>query len=255
MGLTEYESLAYGALAAKPSSTAEGVSKESGIPLPKVYAVLSSLEEKGFVRARLGRPRLFEALPPSEALENYVKFKRKEMEETISKIKEVGSELRRELEPLYWERALNVKPEELLKPLPDLAAAEAETLNLIRTAEIEVSILTSTFGWFRKVEKELKKALKRKVKVRVLILTKEGETKVRSLVEAGGLARISSSPYYPIRGTVADWRKLVFVIWASREKETYWHPIAFRPHVSTHPGLAKIFSEAFEKLWGEARSL
>jgi sugar-specific transcriptional regulator TrmB len=64
VGLTEYEAKTYLALLNTHLSTATGVSEKSGVPRTKIYSVLESLKNKGWVRVYSGVPMLFKAVEP-----------------------------------------------------------------------------------------------------------------------------------------------------------------------------------------------
>lgn len=66
LGLTEYEARAYVALVALGTSQANTVAELSQIPRTSAYKVMLSLEAKGFVRSKQGRPRAFAAVDPGE---------------------------------------------------------------------------------------------------------------------------------------------------------------------------------------------
>ncbi|MCW4049233.1 MAG: hypothetical protein NWE89_05790 [Candidatus Bathyarchaeota archaeon] len=68
IGLTEYETLAYISLLEYDEMTAEDISKTSSIPYTKVYSVLDSLEERGWLEHTNGRPRIYYPRPPVDAL-------------------------------------------------------------------------------------------------------------------------------------------------------------------------------------------
>lgn len=72
LGLTDYESRAYIALINLKRAKAKDVSDVASIAYPKVYSVLASLREKGFIEEELGRPRFFRPVDPAKAIKNYV---------------------------------------------------------------------------------------------------------------------------------------------------------------------------------------
>jgi sugar-specific transcriptional regulator TrmB len=78
VGLTEYEAKAYLALLNTHLCTATQVSLKSNVPRTKIYAVLESLKEKGWVRIYSGVPLLFKAVDPltvfEQIKEDYTKF-------------------------------------------------------------------------------------------------------------------------------------------------------------------------------------
>jgi sugar-specific transcriptional regulator TrmB len=64
VGLTEYEAKAYLALLNAHLSTATKTAEKSGVPRTKIYSVLESLAEKGWVKVYSGVPLLFKAVAP-----------------------------------------------------------------------------------------------------------------------------------------------------------------------------------------------
>lgn len=256
IGLTDYEASAYLALMIKTRMTAKAVSRKAKVPITRLYGSLDSLSEKGFIKAYPGRPRFYEAIPPDKAIQLYMDYKRKEFEKNLSKIKAVGEELSREVENNYW-KELRVKPEEIMKPLPSLRAAEAETAKLIEGSEDSVYVLTAVFGWLHKVRSYVEEAVNRGVEFKALMLSPEANPKnVRRNVPAENFyVRSALSAWYPIRCTIADRRKAVLILWASTNKETFWNPIMFKPYLTFHPGVVGAISDMFEKMWNESERL
>jgi len=254
LDFTEYEAKAYLCLSSHLRLSAEELSTKAAIPLTRTYGVLESLAEKGFVRTNLGRPRSYEVTPPELAVKSFLEYQRDESEGRLKKLKEAGEELLEELEPKYWEKRYKISPEELLQPLPDLKSAEEETVKLIHEAESSVYILSAVFGWAAKAKDEILKALDRGVRCRLLLMSPEADVKTvgSELKSPNFEVRRGSDFWYPMRETVADRRRVVFVIWASTDKETFWHPITYKPHLSSHPGIVRAFSDVFERMWIDA---
>jgi|SRR3990172_8611515 len=69
IGLTEYEAKAYMALLNTHLSTATKVSEKSGVPRTRIYQVLESLQQKGWIRIISGVPLLFKAVEPASVFE------------------------------------------------------------------------------------------------------------------------------------------------------------------------------------------
>ena len=69
VGLTEYEAKAYLALLNTHLSTATKASEKSGVPRTRIYSVLESLRDKGWVRVYSGVPLLFKAKEPLAVFE------------------------------------------------------------------------------------------------------------------------------------------------------------------------------------------
>ncbi len=82
LGLTEYEARVYLSLLMDHLNSATKLSKKSGVPRTKIYSVLRSLQQKGWVKIYSGIPLLFRAVNPSEVFDKI----RKDFEEFLDSI-------------------------------------------------------------------------------------------------------------------------------------------------------------------------
>ena len=69
IGLTSYEIRAYTTLIKDGESNASEISQNSGVPYSKIYEILGTLEEKGWIGSDDSRPTKYFAKAPSNALE------------------------------------------------------------------------------------------------------------------------------------------------------------------------------------------
>jgi len=253
-GLTSYESEAYVALVSARELTAEEISRATSVPITRVYGTLDQLMQKGFARIVQSRPKRFHAVPPDQARHDYLANLRRTFESNLLSIQEIMRSLQKEVEPLYVESHLQVKAEELLEPLDDLQSMESSTSEHVRHATREVLISTALFSWLPRIKPQLKAALMKGVKVRILMQFTESQ--MRSLSELSSLGaqiRDTPDPWHPVRGTLIDNKDLLFVIWAAEEVERHWNPIVYIPHHTKNPGLIRIFHESFDLRWGSAK--
>lgn len=103
LGLNEYEAKVYLALAALKVAGAGRIHDVSGVPRPRVYEVLEELAKKGLVETQQGRPVLFSARAPSEAVKRLVNTYMKTGEEVIRHLKRIeGTERVEAAEALAW---------------------------------------------------------------------------------------------------------------------------------------------------------
>ena len=254
IGLTTYESQAYLALISKRMMTAEEISENTSVPITRVYGTLEQLIQKGFAKIVQGRPKRFHAVSPEQAKREYVTQLRQNFETDLLTIDEALRHLQRQVEPLYVESHLQVKAEELLEPLPDLRVMERRTADYISAANDEVLISTALFSWLPKIKGSLVDAVRRGVKVRILMQLSGGNLEgcLRELSKLGVRVKGSPDPWHPVRGTLVDSKDLVFVIWAAEEVERHWNPIVYTPNHTKNPGLIRIFRESFLYRWASA---
>jgi sugar-specific transcriptional regulator TrmB len=129
LGLTQYESKIYSTLVMEGVSTAKDVSNICGIPYGKIYEIINSLTNKGFVIVLPTKPMKYRAASPKDV----IKFVKNNHEKKIQKaegiiINELDAVFRKNkefIEPkgLFWvingRTAINKKTEELLEKAND----------------------------------------------------------------------------------------------------------------------------------------
>ena len=253
LGFTGVEARVYLCLIQSPEGQSfEEVAHNCELEINTVQEALEKMVEKGIITIRANR---FEAKSPQKAFSELASAREKKLEEEIERIQKNSQHLSESLEPIYQERKLGISPEELLEPLMDLSAMELRTVRLIGEAESEVKIFAETFGWYEKVREAIYGALERGAKFRIIMTAPDEQSSSRGkeLLGLGVKVRILPSEWYPIRGTLADARELVFVIWSTSKKTE--RPVYFRPHYTRNQGLVKIFGDAFEEKWREAKPL
>ncbi len=256
-GLTSYESEAYLALLQSRELTAEEISKMTSVPITRVYGTLEQLMQKGFARIVQSRPKMFHAISPEEAKREYLTHLRRNFETNLLTIEETMKHLQRQVDPIYVESHLQVKAEELLEPLEDLRAMEKRTSDYVQKASEEVLISTALFSWLPKLSSQLRNALAKGVKVRVLMQLADSQMgrHLDDLRDLGAQIRDTPDPWHPVRGTLIDNKDLIFVIWAAEEAERHWNPIVYTPNHTKNPGLIRIFRESFLYRWSDSKRM
>jgi sugar-specific transcriptional regulator TrmB len=250
LGLSEAEAELYMSAFMRPD----------GLPIEKVLDshsediqdAIKGLVDKGAVRVVSNRLQVED---PSRFISRLVEGKRSECEAIFADYSNKARELHRRLDPLFWEIRMGIRAEEIVVPLGDLSEMELRTAKMMAGSKESISIFAETFGWYEKVREELLKALERKVRARILMLAPDNGSRRRAneLRSFGAEVRLLRESGYPLRGTLVDGSELVFLIWArKREGEK---PIYYKPHYTRNAGLIRIFSDAFEKRWGEAEPL
>ncbi len=86
-GLNSYEAKLWAALLSKGVSTAGELSDIANVPRSRSYDVLESLEKKGFVVMKLGKPIKYLAVPPKKVIERVKEQLEKNTERQLSYIK------------------------------------------------------------------------------------------------------------------------------------------------------------------------
>ncbi len=103
-GLNSYESKLWTALLSRGSSTSSELSDIANVPRSRSYDVLESLERKGFVILKLGKPIKYVAVPPSQVLNLIKNNADKEAQEKINQLEKLkNSDIIKELNSLHQE--------------------------------------------------------------------------------------------------------------------------------------------------------
>ncbi|MFC7176084.1 TrmB family transcriptional regulator [Halosegnis marinus] len=99
LGLSEYEERTYRALLDSGATTAKELSRDSDVPMGRIYDVLNSLEQYDLVRSQTAsRPKKYAAVEPNTALDRLLDDKKRELEAKRTQYEEIVSELQGELE-------------------------------------------------------------------------------------------------------------------------------------------------------------
>jgi len=103
LGLTEYQSRTMIVLFCKGEATAKDICTLGGMRHTKIYQVLKSLEDKGFVTYNYSKPREYNGISPGKALNKLLEKREKGLKQ-LKRCKEKKME---ELKSLQLELAHN----------------------------------------------------------------------------------------------------------------------------------------------------
>ena len=250
LGLSDGEAKVYLQLLSRPQGEMlDKVVTAFEIPTSEAEDSLKSLADKGLVQISRNRA---EAVQPRIVVQTMLERRRKSIEAELAKESSNALSLEKILEPLYWENRMGLRSEEMIEPLRDLADMELHTAQILGNSTKEAVIFAETFGWYDKVREALFQAHDRGIKLRILMMANDESTlkRARELQGIGVQVRHCTEEWYPVRGTLVDEQELVFLIWATREREVI-RPIYYRPHYTRNAGLIRIFRDAFQKRWEE----
>ncbi len=247
-GLTKLEAEAYLFLVENPQASESDLCTSLNASVSDVKTAIASLLQKGLVKA-LGRGK-YDVIPPSKAAQILLEVKTRSIEAELADLRKHLHVMKSDLEDKYWERRYGIRDELLIEPLDDLRSMEVKTAEIISRAQRDISIFTASFEWYPKVRELLLDALHRKVVVRVLmrVIDERSKSVARDLAENGAEVRCAAEEWYPVRGTLVDESKLVFLIWTTEKKLSY-----YKPHYTENPGLIKVFIDAFNQRWERAK--
>ncbi|MBR9676865.1 TrmB family transcriptional regulator, partial [Candidatus Woesearchaeota archaeon] len=152
-------------------STAGELSDIANVPRSRSYDVLESLEKKGFIIVKLGKPIKYIAVPPEEVVERVKKKIDNDAKKNIDNLNTIKeSDILKELKHLHKKGVELVEPTDLTAALKGRNAIHDHLDLLINESEKNITIVTTNSGIIRKLEnhkKSLKKASERNVKIHI----------------------------------------------------------------------------------------
>ncbi|MEI6850044.1 MAG: helix-turn-helix domain-containing protein [archaeon] len=214
--LNLYEAKVWTALLSRGTSTAGELSNISDVPRSRTYDILESLEKKGFMIMKIGKPIKFVALKPEEVIERVKKnlvVNAQEKSKRLEKLRK--DEVMDELSSLYTNGVKFVEPSDLSGSLRGRQNMYNHLDMMIRGAEKTITIVTTAEGLNRKMEmlsSALDKAKKRGVTIRIAAPINADNMKVAKDLSRVAEVRDSSGMNMSGRFAVVDSEELMFML-------------------------------------------
>ncbi len=212
--LNLYEVKVWTALLSRGTSTAGELSSISDVPRSRTYDILESLEKKGFIIMKLGKPIKFVALKPEEVIERVKKnlvIQATEKSKRLETLK--GDEVLDELSTLFTEGIKYIEPSELSGALKGRQNLYNHLDMLVREAQKTITLVTTADGLNRKLEvllPSLEKAKKRGVKIRIAAPINENNKQVAK--DLSKVAEVRNLEDMEARFCVIDSEQLMFML-------------------------------------------
>ena len=190
-GLNTYESKLWTALLSRGVSTAGELSDIAGVPRSRSYDVLESLEKKGFIVMKLGKPIKYIAVPPSEVLERVKKKISEEAQKHTQMLDNLrSSEVLDELSMLHSQGIEMVEPTELTSHIKGRQNILSQFESMVKNATSSLDIITTDSGFVKKAEILKKIAKKQNPSLSIRILTQSSKKSIALAKEIEGIAQV-----------------------------------------------------------------
>ncbi len=244
--LNLYEVKVWSALLSRGVSTAGELSDIANVPRSRSYDVLESLEKKGFVIMKLGKPIKYIAVPPTEVIERVKKNMRSEAEGKVKRLDDLkNTELLNELNTLHTQGVELVEPADLSGSLRGRHNLYNHLELTIRNAEENVVLMTTTQGLIRKVEglkPTFEQIKKRGVKIRIAApLTKDTKAAVKDISSVAEVRNTTSKA----RFCIVDGKEIIFMVLDDEQV----HPTYDIGIWVNTPFFANALEELFDIAW------
>ena len=251
--LNLYEVKIWTALLSRGTSTAGELSNISDVPRSRTYDILESLDKKGFVIMKLGKPIKFIALKLEEVVERVKRNLIKNTQEKTKRLETLkGDEVLSELNTLFTRGIKFVEPSDLSGSLRGRQNLYNHIDMMIRSAEKSIVIVTTKDGLNRKIEAllpSLEKSKKRGIKIRIAAQIDSDNIKVAK--ELKKIADVKNMEKIKARFVIIDSNQIMFML-LDDEK--------FHPNYDTGVWInTEFFAQALEQLfdlaWREMKTV
>ncbi len=212
-GLNSYESKLWIALLSRGVSTAGELSDISNVPRSRAYDVLESLEKKGFIIVKVGKPIKYLAVPPAEVVERVKKkivIEAEQKNKVLSQLKE--SDILTQLNTLHTEGVKLVDPTDRSGAFRGRDKVYEHLTSMIKNAKKNVTFMTSKEGLERKysaLSTHLKKAAKAGVNIRFAVPPGTDKDLVASLSK---IAKVKNAKSTTARFCLVDNQELLLFL-------------------------------------------
>lgn len=249
-GLNSYERKLWIALLSRGVSTAGELSDISNVPRSRAYDVLESLEKKGFIVVKVGKPIKYLAVSPTEVVG---RVKKKILEEAEHKNKVLSqlkdSEILKELNSLHQEGVKLVDPTDRYGSFRGRDKVYEHLLTMIKNAKESITLMTSSEGFVRKHDTfstQLKKSAKNGVSVKVSVPANADKEVIDSFSK---FAKVKSGKNNTARFCLVD-RKELLLFLTDDEKVHKSYDCAVWIEA---PYFVNYFNSLFEKEWKSSK--
>ena len=231
MGLNAYEIDAYIVLLEGGQMTAMEISQQATVPYSKMYEVLNSLKEKGWIKSSESRPFKYYPVPPLEA----TRFTKLRLEDKYLNWENTVAE---NLQPLYEKRELVERPDMLI--LRGQQAVLTKLEEVLKKASLEIVIAAPEFAKpvIALAEPLLGSGLKKTVKIKLMAAGKKEDWLF--LKKFAGLNELRIRDHMFGGGVIADGKEAMLFLGEDKPTLVIW---------SNHVGLVGFAREYFQFLW------
>lgn len=216
--LNLYEVKIWTALLSRGAASAGELSDIANVPRSRSYDVLESLEKKGFLVMKLGKPIRYVAVSPSEVVERVKKHMREESDRKIKRLEDMrNTEIIDELKTLHTQGIELIEPSDLSGSLKGRHNLYNHLDLMIKGAEKSVTIATTSQGLLRKIEglkPTFEKVKKRGVKIRIAApITREAKDALADVAELADVRHTDMRA----RFCIVDSKEIMFMVLDDKE--------------------------------------
>jgi HTH-type transcriptional regulator, sugar sensing transcriptional regulator len=249
-GLNLYEVKIWTALLSRGDSSAGELADLSDVPRSRAYDVLESLEKKGFIVIKLGKPIKYLAVDPGEVVGRVKKSIMRAAEKRVERLSNLtNTDVLNELNGLHTQGIEFVEPAELSGAVKGRHNLYSHLEMMVKNAQKSVTIVTTSKGVLRKIDAlspYLSKLSKKGVKIRIAApLSKETETALKDISRVADVKNIGKG--LDARFCVVDGKEILFMVMDDEKV----HPTYDVGIWVNTPYFSKALEELFSLSWSK----
>jgi HTH-type transcriptional regulator, sugar sensing transcriptional regulator len=252
-GLNSYEAKIWAALLSRGVSTAGELAEISNVPRSRSYDVLESLEKKGFIIMKIGKPIKYLAVNPSEVLDRVKKNTLDEAQKQAEAVDEIRTtDAFEQLEGLYNNGVEMVDPNEMSGSFKSRDHVYSQIDIMIKNSENSIFLMTTEEGLIRKIKqfrRQLKKANERGVEIKILApITDKAKPYIE---EVSDFVEIRSADKIKSRFCIVDEKQIIFMLLEDKTVDPSFDAGVW---ISTE-FFAQAINKMFNQVWIEAKEI
>jgi len=251
-GLNSYEAKIWTALLSRGVSTAGELSDIANVPRSRSYDVLESLEKKGFIIMKLGKPIKYIAVSPEEVIERVKKKIDNDTKTQLKMLNELkNSSVFEELSMLHSQGVEMVDPTELTGSFRGRDSIYNHLNSAIKSAQKSITLLTTETGLIRKAKqlsRNLAKAADKGVRVKIAApITSKNEEVAKTLAKFADVRHVDD----PGRMLIVDDKNLTFMLADDKDVHASYDSGVW---VST-PYFASKINQLIQGMWNNLKQI
>jgi HTH-type transcriptional regulator, sugar sensing transcriptional regulator len=236
LGLNAYEIDAYIALLEGGEMNAMEISEKAQVPYSKIYEVLNSLKEKGWIKSGESRPNKYFPVPPLEA----TRFTKLRLEDKYVNWENTVAE---NLQPLYEQREIVERPEMLI--LRGQQAVLAKLDEMLKMTGKEIVVAAPEFAKpIIALADPLFNSLKKNISIQFMAAGKKEDWVLLKKYTAINEIRLRDHMFGG--GIIVDGKEAMLFLGEDKPSLVIW---------SAHIGVVGFAREYFQFLWNSSTTL
>ena len=252
-GLNTYESKLWTALLSRGVSTAGELSDIANVPRSRSYDVLESLEKKGFIIMKIGKPIKYIAVPPEEIVQRVKKKIEEESKLQLEALEELnGSSIIDELKLLHKNGVELIEPGDLTGIIKGRNNLYNHLEASMKQATKTVVIFTTKEGLIRKSDAfkvVFKKLAEKGVSIKIAAPLDNDVSSI--VVSLKDVAEIKDMKDTKARYCIVDGKEVTFMLLDDAEV----HPTYDCGVWINTPFFAKALQSQFDSLWNSTEQV